>query len=332
MTRLSEIRVGVALSGGGAAAMAHVGVLEELQGAGITIGWLAGSSTGSMVGAACAAGRLTGFRDTMCALTHRQVLRLFDPTWPRAGLLHGRRALETVREYLGERIETLPCSYAAVATDLNSGHEVILHEGDVFEAVRASIAVPGLLVPQRWQGRVLVDGGLSNPVPVSVVRGLGARFVIAVSVLGMPADTSVSSPPHEHGMAGQLLSRFMARLYEGDTPGEPQNEVPTRPPGESVEEAGLIAILSRAVAVAHSRLAAARLQMEPPDFMIAVPVPKVGLFDFHRSAELVAAGRAAGQQALPALRKAIESALPFSERLSRWLGGATQRLTRLHGA
>lgn len=323
-------RIGIALSGGGAAGMAHVGVLEELEAAGISAGWVAGSSVGAMVGAACAAGRLTGFRDTMCALTRRDVLRLYDPTWPHAGLLQGRRALELVRSYLGERIETLSCPYAAVATDLNSGAEVVLSEGEVFEAVRASIAIPGLLVPQRWQGRVLVDGGLSNPIPVSVARKLGARFVLAVSVLSIPVDCTPTQANEEHSMARQLLRRFIARLQD-DNAGLDAEEPERRSESTSVEDAGLIAIISRAGAVAHSRLAAARLHIDPPDFLITVPVPRVGLFDFHRSAELVELGRATARRAAPALRKAIEAALPLQEKLPRWLDGAKVRLGKLRG-
>jgi NTE family protein len=319
MSDAGELRVGVALSGGGAAGMAHVGVLEELQSAGITIGWVAGSSTGSMIGAACAAGQLAGFRDTMCALTHRQVLRLFDPTWPQRGLLEGRRALELVRPYLGERIETLPCPYAAVATDLESGVEVVLRSGEVFEAVRASIAVPGLFVPQHWEGRMLVDGGLVNPVPVSVARELGAWFVIAVSVLRMPGDVRPNLPNEEHGIARQLLGRFMTRLRHNHTIDAPGNDVPAPGRNESAEEAGLIAIISRSMALVHARLAAALLETEPPDFMISVPIPKVGLFDFHRSSELVAAGRTAANHALPSLLTAINAAIPLHEKVSRWL-------------
>jgi len=328
MANGSELRVGVALSGGGAAGMAHVGVLEELQDAGITIGWVAGSSTGAMVGAAFAAGHLDGLRDTMCALTHRHVLRLYDPTWPHAGLLEGHRAMEMVRPYLGERIETLPCPYAAVATDLDSGVEVILRQGEVFEAVRASIAVPGVFVPQRWQGRVLVDGGLANPVPVSAVRELGAPFVVAVSVLNLPVDISPIPLTEEHGMAGHLLARFKARLHRGDTPDETDDDVPERLSSQSIEEAGLIAIISRAGAVVHARLAAALLQVDPPDFMISVPASRVGLFDFHRSTEMVEAGRAAARKVLPALREAVEAAMPLHEKVSRWLDAAAGRWSR----
>jgi NTE family protein len=197
--------VGVALSGGGAAAMAHIGVLEELSAAGISIRCVAGTSAGALVGAAFAAGHLAEFRDTMTGLTRSRVLRLFDPRWPRTGLLEGRRSLELLRAYLGDRIETLPLRYAVVATDLYSGEEVILRTGEVVEAIRASIAIPGLFTPLRLQGRLLVDGGLVNPMPVDVARELGAEFVIAVSVLNAP-DGSLPN-----GVSRWLVPRNLTR-------------------------------------------------------------------------------------------------------------------------
>ena len=134
-------------------------------------------------GAALAAGRLGEFRAAMEGLSRRRVLRLLDVAWPRAGLLHGLRALEFVRPYFGETIEDLGIPYAAVATDLRSGDEVSLSRGGVFDAVRASIAIPGIFTPWRVGGCLLVDGGLVNPVPVSTARALGAEFVIALTVL-----------------------------------------------------------------------------------------------------------------------------------------------------
>src|SRR5512133_1726029 len=120
------LKIGVALSSGGAAGMAHVGVLEELISAGIPIDCIAGTSAGAMVGAAWAAGKLDGFRTAMCSLTRRGVMALFDPTWPRTGLLEGKRPLDLIRPYIGETFETLPGAFAAVATDLMTGREVVL--------------------------------------------------------------------------------------------------------------------------------------------------------------------------------------------------------------
>lgn len=309
-------RIGVALSGGGAAAMAHVGVLSELCAAGLRIDCVAGTSAGAMVGAAFAAGQLAPFRDTMCALTRGRVVRLFDPKWPRTGLLEGRRALELVRPHLGERIESLPIPFATVAADLQSGEEVVLRKGEVIEAIRASIAIPGLFTPSQRDGRWLVDGGLVNPVPVDVARALGAEFVIAVSVLSVP-DGLLSNGGARHGLAQQWLDRLLRK-------GPPEGPSPEGAPPADRHEAdlGLIDVLSRASAVVQARIAAARMREQPADCLITVPGQTIGLFDFHRSAEAIEAGRAAARRVLPDLLASLAAAAPLSERLSRWFDRA----------
>lgn len=311
------ISVGIALSGGGAAGMAHVGVLEVLQDAGIPIHCVAGTSAGAMVGAAFAAGNLEAFRETMYGLTRGKVLRLFDPIWPQTGLLEGRRSLELVRPHLGDRIEALPIPFAAVAADLNRGDEVVLRSGPVAEAVRASIAIPGLFTPLRWQGRILVDGGLVNPVPADVTRALGAQFVIAVSVLNIPVRPPLRRTPLAltQQWSARLRRRWQAPRDEGKTE-ELVEEV--------AEELGLVDVLSRASAVVQARIAQARLRDDPPDVLLHVPL-RLGLFDFHRSREAVSAGRRVAQEALPEIRRALAAALPLMERVSRWLDSASER-------
>jgi NTE family protein len=319
-SNVSGPRIGIALSGGGAAAMAHIGVLEELSAAGIEIDCVAGTSAGAMVGAAFAAGRLRAFRDTMCALTRGRVLRLFDPTWPRTGLLEGRRSLKLVRAHLGDRIETLPIPYAAVAADLHSSEEVILREGEVIEAIRASIAIPGLFTPLRSHGRLLVDGGLVNPVPVDVARQLGADFVIAVSVLKVPVG-SLPNGRARRGLTQQWLDRLLTRQERSPT--SPAKG--TEPSHTQDADLGLIDVLLRASTLVQARIAAARLREQPPDCLISVPVQTIGLFDFHRTAEATAAGHSAARQALPDLLAALAATAPLSHRISRWVDEATAR-------
>ena len=315
----SRLRIGLALSGGGAAAMAHIGVLEELSAAGIVIDCVAGTSAGAMVGAAFAAGNLSAFRDTMCTLTRGRVLRLFDPTWPRTGLLEGRRSLELVRAHLGDRIETLPIPYAVVAADLHSGEEVILRDGDVVEAIRASIAFPGLFTPLRAHGRLLADGGLVNPVPVDVARQLGAEFVIAISMLNVPGG-SLPNGRARRGLAQQWLDRLLTRQEPSPTPPAKGEE-----PSHTLDaDLGLIDVLSRASTIVQARIAAARLREQPPDCLISVPTGTIGMFDFHRTAEATAAGRTAARQALPDLLATLAAAAPLSHRISRWLDGTAR--------
>jgi NTE family protein len=320
-----DLRIGVALGGGGAAGLSHVGVLEELETAAIPIQYVAGTSAGAMVGAVYAADRLEAFRDTMCALTRRRVLSLFDPIWPRSGLLEGRRSLELIRPHVGERIEGLSRSFAAVATDLCSGAEVVLREGDVLEAIRASIAIPGLFTPHRWRGRLLVDGGLTNPLPVDVARQLGAQFVIAVSVLALP-DDSLPRRAEPQKLTAQLLARF---LDSGEAPRRrAAKKAPPEPERDLAYDIGLIEVLSKSTGVVQARIAAARLREQPPDCLVAVPMRgSIGLFDFHRAEEAVEAGRAAAREALPEIRSALLAAEPLYQKLARWMEAATGRIT-----
>lgn len=320
-TEESPVKIGVALSSGGAPGIAHVGVLEELVAAGIPIHCIAGTSAGAVVGAVYAADALAPFRDVLCTLTRRRVLWLFDPTWPYSGLFEGRRALELIRPYVGERIEDLPRPYAAVATDLGSGDEVVLREGAVIEALRASIAIPGIFTPQRRQGRLLVDGGLVNPLPVDVARQLGAEFVIAVSVLGF-LDESVSRPRERQGVTSQLLARFLARHKPQQCEQQERSETDTE------ADLGLIDVLYRATTLIQARIATARLQADPPDALVAVPMLGMGLLDYDRAAEAIAAGRAAARRALPEIQNALAAAAPLSHKVTRWLDDASQRLRR----
>ncbi len=297
------LRVGVALGAGSAAAMAQIGALEVLADAGIPLHCVAGSSAGAMVGAALAAGRLAEFRAAMEGLSRRRVLRLLDLAWPREGLLHGLRALEFVRPHLGEEIEDLGLPYAAVATDLRSGDEVALTRGGVFDAVRASIAIPGIFTPWRFGGRLLVDGGLVNPVPVSTAHALGAEFVIAMNVLPLRDPQKTSQRVSEH------LKELHASNGENGPP----------PGGEAIQDKlGLVEIVWSASRILAAQIASARLRDDPPGFLLQIPVPEVGVFEFHRTAELVEVGRQSAEQALPELRAALARAVPVRRRFRRW--------------
>jgi NTE family protein len=308
------MKIGLALSSGGAAGMAHVGVIEELLAAGIEIDCIAGTSAGAMVGAAWAAGHLEEFRATMCALTGRRVLSLFDPTWPRTGLLEGRRPLELIRPHIGDTIETLPRPFAAVATELSTGKEVVLRKGSVADAVRASAAVPGLLMPETVDGRVLVDGGLVNPIPVDVARSLGAEFVIAVSVLGI-AEAIVPDEPEQ--MAQGLAAQWLAKLFPPEEPAGGKATMPA--PAPVVLDLGLIEIMSRASRIVQARLAEERLRVDPPNGLIRISLPGISLFELHRSGEAITAGKKAARLALPAILEALEESRSIPGRVSRWL-------------
>jgi len=294
------LRVGVALGAGSAAALAEIGALEVLAQAGIPVHCVAGTSAGAVVGAAFAGGRVAALRDRLGALTRSRVLRLFDPAWPREGFLHGRRALEFIHSEIGGTIEELALPFAAVATDLRSGDEVLISRGPVFDAVRASIAIPGIFRPWRVAGRLLVDGGLVNPVPVSAARALGAEFVIAMNVLPLRDERDAARPMHEH-----------LRLIRADH--EPASGEVALP-----EELGVVEVVWRASRILASQVASNRLHHDRPGYLLQIPVPEVGMFDVHRTRELAEVGRRCAEQALPALRQALERAVPLRRRLRAW--------------
>jgi NTE family protein len=296
------LRVGVALGAGSAAAMAQIGALEVLAEAGIPLHCVAGTSAGALVGAAYAAGQLAEFRAAMEGLSRRRVLRLFDLAWPREGLLRGRRMLEFVRPHLGDQIEGLALPYAAVATDLLGGDEVTLTSGSVFDAVRASIAIPGIFTPWRVDGRLLVDGALVNPVPVSTARVLGAEFVIAMNVL----------PLREPREPDRLVHAHLQRVHESEAAD------PAASSDAELDKLGLIEIVWYASRILAAQIATSRLRDDRPGFLLQLPVPDLGVFEFHRTAELVDVGRRAAEQALPELRSALAHAIPLRRRLRGW--------------
>src|SRR5574339_324057 len=182
MLKQRQPRIGLALGAGGARGWSHIGVIEVLTEAGIRPDIVCGTSMGALVGAAYAAGEHDRLKDWALSLGWREVFGLMDFTW-RGGLIRGKKLFEFMRSRFGLRdISALPMPYGAVATELASGREVWLREGHVLDAVRASIAIPGVFAPVLRDGELLVDGGLVNPVPVSMCRALGADVVIAVDL------------------------------------------------------------------------------------------------------------------------------------------------------
>lgn len=297
-----DFKIGVALGGGGAAGLAYAGVVKELVAAGIHFDCIAGTSAGSAVGAALAAGRLDEFIEIMTTMSRSRVFRLIDPLWRREGLLGGRRAIEYIQSAVGgsdRLIEDLAVPFAAVATDLQTGEEVVLDRGPVTDAIRASIAIPGIFRPHLLNGRVLVDGGLSDPIPVSVARRLGADFVIGVSILRVRGVLRDSAP------LGVLAGSVGSSPAGGDSPNELDDQ---RQRLEDEAQMGILDVIAKSSAVVQAAIAGARLREDPADFFVSPRAENIGVFEMMRMAEAVECGRAAARRALPALRDALEYA------------------------
>lgn len=299
-----DFRIGLALGGGGASALSYIGVLEELAAAGLRFHCVAGTSAGAVVGAAMASGQLEQFRDVMTSLTRGRVFTLFDPTWGRGGLIDGRRAMSMLLPMMSGNLEDLPIRMAAVTTDLNTGEEVDLETGSIVEAVRASIAVPGVFRPRTIDGRVLVDGGLVNPIPVSVARRLGADFVIAVSILRLRGVMDGSA---ESTLKAKELGPSQAEKPPQEKPSQanPRRE---RSGAARQNALGMLDVMAKGSAVVQSHIAAARLRDCPPDAFLSPRSEHIGIFDLIRSGEAVECGREVARRALPELLLAIEKA------------------------
>lgn len=267
-------RIGLALGGGSARGWAHVGVIRALEELGIRVDVVCGTSAGAMVGAAYVLGQLDAFERWLASLEPRDVMAYLDLSLT-GGVVKGQKLLDFFAAHVEDRrIEDLPISYGAVATDLQDGRELWLRSGSLMEAVRASISMPALLKPVEILGRWCIDGGLVNPVPVSLCRALGAEIVIAVDVNGV--GTLGEGPPYDTADIPAT-----AAGDETSAPGEPS----------------LLEVVERSLLIAQTRLTRLRLSLDPPDVLLGPTVGHVGFVEFHRAKECFEAGRQAVAQA-----------------------------------
>ena len=291
-------RIGLALGSGAARGWAHIGVLKALTAAGIEVAVVCGSSIGAVVGAAYAAGRLPEIEAFARGLNWRAILGQLDLRPAGGGLFAGERVSRTLIELIGHAaIETLGLRYGAVATELGSGREVWLREGDLGVAIRASMALPGVLAPVELDGQWLLDGGLVNPVPVSLCRALGAELVLAVNLNGGIAGRRRPQPmtdvlPVDDGTD----SRSLGALLRGGA-----NSLLTQLLRQDRQQPGYFDVLVGAVNIMQDQITRTRLAGDPPDILVQPRLGQVGVMEFNRAAETIAAGETAMQALLPAL-------------------------------
>ena len=296
---MARMKIGLALGSGAARGWAHIGVLQALRDAGIEPDIIAGTSIGALVGGCYAAEKLDELELFARDLTRRKVFGFMDFNLTGSGLINGQRLSDRLEKELAKRpIESLNKPFTAVATEIGSGHEVWLSKGSLVEAMRASYAMPGIFKPVSINNRWLFDGALVNPIPVTVCRALGARYVIAVN---LNADSfgrgTVIANGHHPGeddepVVGQALvassgGRSMRKLLQRQLFG-PSDDVP-----------GISTVMVDAFNIVQDRIARSRLAGDPPDAMINPRLADIGLFDFHRAEEAI-------EQGVLATRREIE--------------------------
>jgi NTE family protein len=284
-------RIGLALGSGSARGWAHIGVIRALEAAGLAPDIVCGTSIGALVGAAYAAGAVERLEPWVRSLTWPSVMGLLDVRVT-GGLIEGHRLVEFFRARFEDRgIVQLGKAFGCVATELATGHEVWLREGPVIEAVRASIALPGLLTPAVRDGRLLVDGGLVNPVPVSLCRAMGAEVVVAVDLnwdlIGRRHKVADDAAVGDGSGAG-LLEALLAKFRGGGAAG-------------ATDTPSMLDVLTTSLNIMQVRITQSRLAGEPADVMIRPRLSGIAAMDYHRGAAAIAEGERAATQAVPAI-------------------------------
>ena len=288
-------RIGIALGSGSARGWVHIGILRGLEAAGIVPDIVCGTSIGALVGAAYASQRLDALQEWILAINWWEILRLMKPR-PTA-LVEGERLMKAFSERVDDvPIESLPKIFGAVATDLLSGREIWFQRGSLMEAVRASIALPGLFSPVYQNGRWLVDGGLVDPVPVSLCRALGAELVIAVNLNNDIVGKHLrkrEQRPEPGDWLGQLGSRLQKAIWDWQ-----------RRQGEEGMP-GLFDVIAGSMNIMQDRITRSRLAGEPPDVVLAPRLAQLALMDFDRAEEAIAIGMEYVKLNLPLLKDAL---------------------------
>lgn len=301
--------VALVLGSGGARGLAHIGVIEAIEARGLRIVAIAGSSMGALVGGIYASGRLPAYRDWALELTRTDVFRLLDFGIGRPGLFTGDRLMDELEEIVGQhRIESLPIPFTAVATDLRAQREVWLTRGPLFDAIRASMAIPLVFTPVKLGGRELVDGGLLNPVPIAAMRQALADVVIAVDV-NVRAANAPAANAHGHEARRALTgSQDPAQLpaatgaeeeADKDTAGSMFAQWFTRKAAEQAQT-GLIDLMARSLDTMQGQLSRMQLAFDPPDILVRISRDSSFFYEFWRTRELIEIGRQQADHALDA--------------------------------
>ena len=297
-------RIGLALGSGSARGWSHIGVINALERAGIVPDIVCGTSIGALVGAAYAAGEHGRLEPWVRGLKWQSVVGLLD--WKLGGgLMAGGKLVNFFRsQYDDPGIEQLPKAFGCVATDLASGREVWLRSGSMIDAVRASIALPGVFTPAEHEGRLLVDGGLVNPVPVSLCRAMGADIVIAVD-LNWELVTRRRPQAREKSAAekeAEQIQQATALTHSGRLEALMTRIWPFNGAQKNADIPSMLGVMSASLNIMQVRITQSRLAGEPADAMIRPRLPDIGAMDFHRGSIAIDEGERAAELAIPMIQ------------------------------
>ena len=308
---IDNSKIGIALGSGSARGWAHIGVLKALAELGIKPDIVAGSSIGALVGAAYASNKLDEMEKVVTNLTWKEIVAYLDMSIIGGGLIQGDKLVNFFRQHIDEmNIESLPRKFGAVATELNSGREVWLQDGDLLDAVRASSALPGLFTPVKKNNQWLIDGGIVDPVPVSLCRAMGADIVIAVSLNGdivgkhgrnnnHQRETYPEEIKKEDDNIETLWNRVSEQLEK--TVSKNKNILLSRLLGENQDSPGLVEVLVGSIHIMQDRITRSRMAGDPPDIILSPKLSHLGLLEFDQGKIAIKEGRACVERSRSAL-------------------------------
>ena len=302
-------KIGLALGSGSARGWAHIGVIRALAEEGIEPDIITGCSIGALVGAAYAKGELDNLEDWVRQLKWKEIVDLMDISFLGGGFLKGDKLIDFFKKGTKDiDIEDLDIPYGAVTTDFDSGREIWLQNGSLLDAVRASIALPGLFTPVERDGRWHVDGGLVNPVPVSLCRAMGAEIVIAVNLNGdvvgkhqrKKDKEQAEKRKQETAAEMELWDRFVAMLK--NSVGSKKETWLKELMGEKDDMPGMFEILAGSINIMQDRITRSRMAGDPPDLMLTPRLAHIGVLEFDRANEVIAEGSASVERMQTALK------------------------------
>ena len=287
-------QVSLVLSGGGARGIAHIGVLEELERRGYKIHSVVGTSMGALVGGVYALGKLDEFKKWLFKLDKRKVFSLVDFTFSKQGLVRGDKVLEAMKQFIPDtNIEDLPIGYGAVAVDILKGEERLLDKGSVYEAIRASIAIPTVFTPKKSETTLLVDGGVLDNIPVNHASRIPDDLLVAINVnADVPPEISNDQNKIARANNNKYLENI-AQFYE-----QLKRLVGTREQKEQPETLGYFDLINKTITLMMTRIADNSLERYKPDILIKVSSESASIFDFYKAEKLVEEGREVAKKAL----------------------------------
>jgi NTE family protein len=295
------MKIGLALGSGSSRGWSHIGIIRALTAEGIIPDIVCGTSIGALVGASYVSNNLDKLEESVCSLSKFDIARFFEINSSLNGFVNTEKLHQFLGKYVAQdnsAIEALDKKYATVATDLDNGREVWLTEGSVLEAVWSSISLPGLFPAIRNNNSWLVDGGLVNPVPVSVCRALGADIVIAVNlngdIIGRHFQKSKNIAKQNVGAASKISS--LVKEYSASVFSTTRDE--DQPPS-------LFEAIAGSVNITQDRITRSRMAGDPPDILLSPKLSHIGLLEFYRANEAIDEGKECVQRMLPEIQHVL---------------------------